>query len=201
MFSSQMVVSIITSTKLRISLSKKLRECSGLMKRHRHSLVIMTLNKHTIIFSKICLTFSDNNLYYSWSIRLHTTSTGIRGRFWRSKSQADVSSCRLSERPVFKLQLRYKKTNFEKLFFFLETLGLCQLNNNCANRYDNLLSTRRSLKGENSSKVTEKSMEIIFRIDPDWVPPTTPPSPPSSSASGNERKRNFNSTVAKFSHV
>jgi len=46
---------------------------------------------------------------------------------------------------------------------------LCQLNNNCANRYDNLLSTRRSLKGKNVSKVTEKSMEIIFRIDPDWV--------------------------------
>merc|ERR1712227_87149 len=64
---------------------------------------------------------------------------------------------------------------------------LCQLNNNCANRYDNLLSTRRSLKGKNVSKVTEKSMEIIFRIDPDWVPPPSPTPPPSESASGRQQ--------------
>ena len=117
-----------------------------------------------------------------------------------------MSSCRLSERPVFKLQLRYKNKAILRNYF-PQNLGLCQLNDNCADRYDNLLSTRRSLKGEKVSKVTEKSMDILFRINPDWVPPPTSPpspSPPStstpSSASGVERKRNLNSTGAKFSH-
>jgi len=89
-----------------------------------------------------------------------------------------------------RVQLKCQAVGCQKDQFSSSSSGLCQLNDNCADRYDNLLSTRRSLKGEKVSKVSEKSMDILFRIDPDWVPPPTSPpstSTPSTSASGREQ--------------